>query len=138
MKQHKNTKTKSEVPKPLHDPEPDAAGIDVGANEIWVAVAPDRSEKPVRRFGAFTQELKAIVQWLRDCGIRTVAMESTGVYWIALLSASGRCPAEGLFSQRPACEERTGSQKRRARLSMVAVPPRKIVVCVKFSKKVAL
>ena len=84
MKQHEKTKTKSEAPKPLHEPEPDAAGIDVGANEIWVAVAPDRSEKPIRRFGAFTQELKAIVQWLRDCGIRTVAMESTGVYWIPL------------------------------------------------------
>ena len=84
MKQHEKTKTKSEAPKPLHEPEPDAAGIDVGANEISVAVAPDRSEKPIRRFGAFTQELKAIVQWLRDCGIRTVAMESTGVYWIPL------------------------------------------------------
>ncbi len=84
MKQHEKTKTKSEAPKPLHEPEPDAAGIDVGANEIWVAVAPDRSEKPIRRFGAFTQELKAIVQWLRDCGIRTVAMESTGVYSIPL------------------------------------------------------
>jgi transposase len=84
MKKHGKTKTKSEASKPLHEPEPDAAGIDVGANEIWVAVAPDRTEEPVRRFGAFTRELKAIVQWLRDCGIVTVAMESTGVYWIPL------------------------------------------------------
>jgi len=84
MKKHRQTKTKSETSKPLHEPEPDAAGIDVGANEIWVAVAPDRTEQPVRRFGAFTRELKAIVQWLRNCGIVTVAMESTGVYWIPL------------------------------------------------------
>ena len=44
MKKHRKTKTKSEASKPLHEPEPDAAGIDVGANEIWVAVAPDRTE----------------------------------------------------------------------------------------------
>jgi transposase len=84
MKKHRKTKTKSKASKPLHEPVPDAAGIDVGANEIWVAVAPDRTEEPIRRFGAFTGELKAIAQWLRDCGIRTVAMESTGVYWIPL------------------------------------------------------
>jgi len=84
MKKHRKIKTKSEASKPLHEPEPDAGGIDVGANEIWVAVPPDRTEEPVRRFGAFSRELKAIVQWLRDCGIRTVAMESTGVYWIPL------------------------------------------------------
>ena len=84
MKKHRKIKTKSEASKPLHEPEPDAGGIDVGANAIWVAVAPDRTEEPVRRFGAFSRELKAIVQWLRDCGIRTVAMESTGVYWIPL------------------------------------------------------
>src|SRR5260221_743731 len=84
MKKHRQTKTKSETSKPLHEPEPDAAGIDVGANEIWVAVAPDRTEEPLRRFGAFDRELKAIVQWLGNCGIVTVAMESTGVYWIPL------------------------------------------------------
>jgi transposase len=92
MKSHRKTKTKSEASKPLHEPEPNAAGIDVGANEIWVAVPPDRAEEPVRRFGAFTGELKALVQWLRDCGIGTVAMESTGVYWIPLyqlLAAAG-------------------------------------------------
>jgi transposase len=84
MKKHRKIKTKSEASNPLHEPKPDAGGIDVGANEIWVAVPPDRTEEPVRRFGAFTRELKAIVEWLRDCGIRTVAMESTGVYWIPL------------------------------------------------------
>ena len=84
MKKHKKTKPKPEAPKPLHEPEPDAAGIDLAATEIWVAVAPDRCELPIRRFGAFTQDLMAIVAWLLECGIRTVAMEATGVYWIPL------------------------------------------------------
>jgi transposase len=84
MKNHKKTKPKPEAPKPLHEPEPDAAGIDLAAAEIWVAVAPDRCEVPIRRFGAFTQDLTAIVKWLLECGIRTVAMEATGVYWIPL------------------------------------------------------
>ena len=84
MKKHKKTKPKREAPKPLHEPEPDAAGIDLAATEIWVAVAPDRCEVPIRRFAAFTQDLMAIVAWLLECGIRTVAMEATGVYWIPL------------------------------------------------------
>jgi transposase len=84
MKKHKKTKPNPEAAKPLHEPKPDAAGIDLGATEIWVAVAPDRCQMPVRRFGAFTQDLLAILQWLLECGIRTVAMEATGVYWIPL------------------------------------------------------
>jgi transposase len=63
---------------------PDAAGIDVGSSEHYVAVPPDRDEQPVRRFGAFTQDLHALAQWLLQCGVKTVAMESTGVYWIPL------------------------------------------------------
>lgn len=59
-----------------------AAGIDIGAREIFVAVPPDRDENPVRVFGAFTESLEAMAQWLVQCGITTVAMESTGVYWI--------------------------------------------------------
>jgi hypothetical protein len=58
MKAHREKKTKSEVSKPLADPKPDAGGIDIAANEIWVAVPADRDEMPVRRFGAFTQDLK--------------------------------------------------------------------------------
>jgi len=61
-----------------------AAGIDVGAKEHYVAVAPDRAEQAVRRFSAFTQDLHQLAQWLRQCGVTTVAMESTGVYWIPL------------------------------------------------------
>ena len=58
-----------------------AAGIDVGATEHWVAVPEDRNEEPVRRFGAFTAELYALADWLRQCQIETVVLASTGVYW---------------------------------------------------------
>ena len=61
-----------------------AAGIDVGADAHWVAVPPDRDERPVQCFGAFTADLYALAEWLRQCQIETVVMESTGVYWIAL------------------------------------------------------
>jgi transposase len=63
---------------------PDAAGIDIGATEIFVAVPADRAEENVRSFPTFTQDLYALADWLQQCGIRTVAMESTGVYWIPL------------------------------------------------------
>jgi hypothetical protein len=63
---------------------PDAAGIDVGNAQHWVAVSPDRDPEPVRRFDCFTADLYALADWLKRCRIKTVAMESTGVYWIAL------------------------------------------------------
>jgi len=64
--------------------EPNAAGIDVGAREIYVAVPRDRDPEPVRCFSTFTEDLRAIAMWLKRCGVVTVAMESTGVYWIPL------------------------------------------------------
>src|ERR1700740_3244512 len=63
---------------------PDAAGIDIGNESHYVAVAPTRASEPVRRFGCTTGELKQMADWLKQCGIRTVAMQSTGVYWIAV------------------------------------------------------
>jgi transposase len=63
---------------------PDAAGIDVGARVHYVAVPEGRAEPSVRSFGAYTAQLDELVQWLKSCGITTVALESTGVYWIAL------------------------------------------------------
>ena len=63
---------------------PHAAGIDVGAAEIFVSVPPDRDSQPVRSFRSFTCDLHAIAQWLIACGVTTVAMESTSVYWIPL------------------------------------------------------
>jgi transposase len=59
-----------------------AAGIDIGAEEVWVAVPPDRDENNVRSFATFTADLHSLADWLEACGIDTVAMESTGVYWI--------------------------------------------------------
>jgi len=64
--------------------QPDAAGIDVGAKEHVVAVPCDRDERPVRTFQAFTPELHELAAWLKRCGIRSVALESTGIYWISL------------------------------------------------------
>jgi transposase len=63
---------------------PDAAGIDIGATEIFVAVPADRASENVRSFPTFTQDLYGLADWLKQCGIRTAAMESTGVYWIPL------------------------------------------------------
>lgn len=61
-----------------------AAGIDVGATAHFVAVPIDRDAEPVREFGPFTNDLYRLAEWLNACGIETVAMESTGVYWIPL------------------------------------------------------
>src|SRR5712671_7889633 len=64
--------------------EPNAAGIDIGAREIFVAVPPDRDENPVRVFLTFTEDLQQLAAWLVKCGVTTAAMESTGVYWVPL------------------------------------------------------
>ena len=61
-----------------------AAGIDIGSASHLVAVPPDRDDEPVREFPSFTADLNALADWLKDCGVDTVAMESTGVYWIPL------------------------------------------------------
>jgi transposase len=66
---------------PVH---PNAAGVDVHSEFHFVAVPDDRDEQPVRRFGAFTEDLVNLADWLTACGITSVAMESTGVYWIPL------------------------------------------------------
>lgn len=72
--------------------DPDTAGIDVGATELHVAVPPDRCPQPVQVFSAFTPGLHALRDWLHACGVRSVALESTGVYWIPIyqiLAAAG-------------------------------------------------
>jgi transposase len=72
--------------------QPDAAGIDIGSRTHWVAVPADRDDTPVRQFGTFTADLRALADWLRSCGVKSVAMESTGVYWIPVfevLEAAG-------------------------------------------------
>jgi transposase len=61
---------------------PNAAGIDVGASSHWVAVPARCADEPVREFGAMTDDLNAMADWLLACGVDTVALESTGVFWI--------------------------------------------------------
>jgi transposase len=61
---------------------PHAAGIDVGNSAHYVAVRPDRDPEPVRRFECFTADLHHLADWLKSCGVKTVVMQSTGVYWI--------------------------------------------------------
>ena len=62
--------------------QPNAAGIDIGSRSHWVAVPADRDATSVREFSSFTGDLHRLADWLASCGITTVAMESTGVYWI--------------------------------------------------------
>jgi transposase len=65
-----------------HVMHPDAAGIDIGATEVYAALPQDRCAEPVRVFETFTEDLQALAAWLKEHRITTVAMESTGVYWI--------------------------------------------------------
>jgi transposase len=70
----------------------DAAGLDLGAEEIYACVPEGRSPNSVRHFGTYTTDLQALARWLRECSVTTVAMESTGVYWIPVydvLTAAG-------------------------------------------------
>jgi transposase len=85
----KKAATRRKKPKPLTTTihpvlQPHAAGIDVGATAMYVAVPSDADPCPVRTFGTFTEDLHALADWLVRCQIRTVALESTGVYWIPL------------------------------------------------------
>lgn len=79
------TKRRRRQSEPLRVLHPNAAGIDVGSRKHWVAVPPDRNDQPVRSFGCLTKDLHAMGRWLKDCRIETVAMESTGVYWIPVM-----------------------------------------------------
>jgi len=77
-----STKKSKRVPKHLEHINLLAAGIDIGATSHFVAVPEGVSEVTVREFRTFTSDLYALADWLRQCGIQTIAMESTGVYWI--------------------------------------------------------
>jgi transposase len=77
-----STKKSKRVPKHLEHINLLAAGIDIGATSHFVAVPEGVSEITVREFRTFTSDLYALADWLKQCGIQTIAMESTGVYWI--------------------------------------------------------
>ena len=88
---------------------PNAAAIDIGATMHMAAVSADRTPEPVRSFGTFTADLHPLVDWFTECGVETVVMESTGVYWIPifeLLDTRGWTDgfAEGSVGPRPVRE----------------------------------
>jgi transposase len=86
VKPHRRLPRKKPVAGPslLERLNPNAGGIDCGADTHYVAVPPDRDATPVRAFKTFTTDLHRLADWLTACGVTTVAMESTGVYWIPL------------------------------------------------------
>lgn len=82
MKQKKVVKKNNKLPKHLQDINHYAAGIDVGSRSHFVAVPEGADEQAVREFSTFTGDLERLAEWLIACGVTTVAMESTGIYWI--------------------------------------------------------
>ena len=88
MSKKRQSKNRGQANKPKLDwkalevVHPHAAGIDIGGGEHWVAISPERDEEPVRRFDCFTADVEQMADWLVDRGIRSVAMQSTGVYWM--------------------------------------------------------
>ena len=86
MKHHRRPHEKKPTSHPslLERMSPNAAGVDCGSEAHYVAVPPDRDATPVRSFTTFTTDLHRLADWLTACGVTTVAMESTGVYWIPL------------------------------------------------------
>ena len=73
---------------------PNCAGIDVGKSRHYVAVDPSQTDTPVRSFLSFTDDLEAMAEWLKACGVTVVAMEATGVYWISLFEVLDRAGFE--------------------------------------------
>jgi transposase len=78
----KKAKKKISIKQDWETINPHAAGIDIGAKEHFVSVPPNSAQTPVRRFGTCTADLEALADWLKECGVTSVAMEATGVYWI--------------------------------------------------------
>ena len=109
---------RSAQPQVVH---PEAAGVDVGATMVYAAVRAERAEQPIQSFPTFTRDLHALADWLSACQVTTVAMESTGVYWIPVLSDPGSTRLRGGAGQRPPRALGARSQERRRRLRMAAV-----------------
>lgn len=78
----KATAGRERLPTELSQVNLNGAGIDVGASSHFVAVPADRAEPPVQGFEAFAADLYRLADWLAECRVETVVMESTGVYWI--------------------------------------------------------
>jgi transposase len=93
---------------PLRPQHPHAAGIDIGARDIYVAVPPNSGDDNVRSFPTFTEDLHALRDWLQACGVTTVAMESTGVYWIPLFQILEAAGIEGCLVNARHCKNLPG------------------------------
>lgn len=78
----KNTKSKSQSFKNLKDLNPECAGIDVGADSVFACALNSDREPEVREYPVFTRDLRSMADWLKERGVKSIAMESTGVYWI--------------------------------------------------------
>ena len=100
--------------------QPDAAGIDCGQNSHFVAVPSDRDPQPVREFRTFTAELYRLADWLAQCGVKTVAMESTGVDRIPALRDFRAARLRSAAGQRPVMSQRARAQERCQRLRTAA------------------
>lgn len=83
-KSRKKQSAKKSSPSQLQKINPHAAGIDLGAREHWVCVPSEATEKNIRAFGCSTPDLLTLADWLEECGVTSVALESTGVEWIPL------------------------------------------------------
>ena len=118
MAKKKRTNRKMERSLPVM--RPNAGGIDIGATEIFVAVPADRDVESVRSFPTFTEDLHTLADWLQQCRVDTVAMESTGVYWIPLFQI---LEARGIEVHlvNAACSQRAGTQIRCSRLPVASV-----------------
>jgi len=98
--------------------ESNAAGIDVGATQIFVAVPADRDPESIRCFPTFTVDLERLADWLQECQIRTVAMESTVGVLDSSFSDPGETENPGVARQCASCQECSRAQDGRCRLSM--------------------
>jgi len=95
---NKKNRHKPITPQPLKTINPNTAGIDIGSSEIYVAVPPDRNTESVKVFASFTRDLHELTQWLLQSSITSVAMESTGVYWIPLYDILQHAGIESVWS----------------------------------------
>jgi transposase len=105
---HKSNLRKAKELSPLPTLHLHAAGIDIGARELYVAVPPGADPRPVRTFPTFTEDLHALRDWLLACGVTTVALESTGVYWIPVFQILERAGLEVVLVNARHCKNLPG------------------------------
>jgi len=112
--------TRAATPPVVH---PHAAGIDVGTTELYVCVPVERDPRPIRRFGTFTEDLLALAAWLKEVGVTSVAMESTGVVLDPPVPDPGDPGLRGLPGECPARQERPGRKTDVQDCQWLQVPP---------------